>query len=230
MLGSAIPPPALTVAIKSESDAPLADRIDYLQASLDESNAPARLWFFGWAAAYTAGLAVRTTLAYTASSEGVRVDSQVGALTLGAGLVSTAIFYPRSAYAAGKLRSLPSNTLEQQRNKVAEGERLLAESAYWEGLGHSLVPHLAGLTVNLAAGLYLWLDQHRFTSGLVAFGGGTLITELKIFTEPITASPALNRYRADTWKRGGGATPRVYPELSIGLGTFPLGVLVTGSF
>ncbi|HKQ70785.1 MAG TPA: hypothetical protein VJT73_15670 [Polyangiaceae bacterium] len=105
---------------------------------------------------------------------------------------------------------------------------LLIESAASERLGRSFIPHVAGLSLNLAAGLYLWLQEDRPMSGLVAFGGGALVTELKIFTEPITASRALEAYRAGTWRSGAAAGAARF--LTVGFGAFPAGVVLTGTF
>ena len=225
----------VSLSADAAADASLRERIDDLQASLDRSQAPARLWLFGWTSAFTAGLAVRSTLAVSAASEGIRIDSRVGALTLGTGLLATMALAPRSAFAAAKLRGLPDTTAEERRRKLLAGQELLAKCAFWERAGKSFVPHLVGVAVNVAAGLYLGIGEKRWASGLVAAVGGIAITELKIFTQPMTASAALAAYRgrgeSGPVRASQGARPTAASEPTlITLTSWPLGLSLVGSF
>jgi hypothetical protein len=188
-------------------------RARWLQASLDRAQGPARLWYFGWVSAYSAGLAVRTTLAFTSDDAGVRLDSRVGAVTIGIGLGVTLALTPRSLFAGDRLRGAPAGTLAESCLKVRFGESLLAEAAFWERAGKSWIAHVAGIAVNAGAGLYLGVKAQRWGSGLLAFAGGVTVTELKILTQPTTAGRALD---ADT------------PTVTLGL--LPLGVALSGSF
>jgi hypothetical protein len=169
-------------------------RSQYLQASFERAVGPATLWYAGWLSAFGTGFGIRTTLAFASSDPGVRLDSRVGMLTLGTGLVVTLVFTPRSLFAARRFRAIPANTEAEQLEKLRIGEELLGEAVLWERLGTSLIPHVAGIGVNLAAGLYLGLAAQRWDSGLVAVVGGVAVTELKIFTQPLTLSRAKTDY------------------------------------
>ena len=220
--------------LSGDSELPL--RLDFLQSSLDRSEAPARFWYLGWLSAYGTGLAARTTLAFAGSSDGVRLDSRVGAITIGVGVVTTLVLPPGAAFAAGRLRAMPGRTSAELQSKVLVGESLLREAAHRERLGRSWVPHVGAVAVNLAGGLYLGLHAKRWSSAILAGAGGIAVAELKIFTQPTTADPALKEYelrRAMSWTREAGSLPN--PDSSglvttLAVTTLPFGVALKGSF
>lgn len=184
---------ALAVATLDPADVPR--RSQYLQASFERAVGPATLWYAGWLSAFGTGFGIRTALAFAGSHAGVRLDSRVGMLTLGTGLVVTLVFTPRSLFAARRFRAIPASTEAEQLQKLRIGEELLDEAVFWERLGTSVVPHVAGIGVNVAAGLYLGLAAQRWDSAIVAAVGGIAVTELKIFTQPLTLSRAKAHYR-----------------------------------
>jgi hypothetical protein len=182
------------LAVAPPEPADLRRRGQHLEASFERAVGPATFWYAGWLSAFGTGLGIRTGLAFASSDAGVRSDSRVGMLTLGTGLVVTVVFTPRSLFAARRFRSLPANTEAEELQKVRIGEQLLDEAVRWEKLGTSVIPHVAGVGVNLAAGLYLGLAARRWDSALVATLGGVAVTELKIFTQPLTLSRAKATY------------------------------------
>ncbi len=205
--------PLMALALEMPEPDVCRARERWLETTLDRAQGPARLWYFGWVSAYSAGLAARTTLAFASDDAGVRLDSRVGAVTIGIGLGVTLALTPRSLFAGDRLRGAPAATLVESCLKVRLGESLLAEAAFWERAGKSWVAHVAGIAVNVGAGLYLGLGAQRWASGLLAIAGGVTVTELKILTQPTTASRALE---ADT------------PTVTLGL--LPLGVALSGTF
>lgn len=183
------------LAVAPPDHTELQRRSQYLQVSFERAVGPATLWYTGWLAALGTGFGIRTTLAFASSDAGVRSDSRVGMVTLGTGLVATLVFTPRSLFAARRFCLLPARTEAEQLEKVRIGEELLEQAVRWERLGTSVIPHVAGIGVNLAAGLYLGLAARRWDSALVATLGGVAVTELKIFTQPLTLSRAKANYQ-----------------------------------
>jgi hypothetical protein len=208
------------VASAGSDDGEASRRISDLQAILDRSEGPARLWYFGWASLYAAGLTARVALSLFSEREGVRTDSQVSAITLGAGLIGTLVLLPPAAFAGGRMRAAPARTPEERRQKVLLGEGLLKASAASERQGKSFVPHLVGAVINVSAGLYLWLDRDRPLSAVAQGLGGIAVTELKIYTQPTTATEAIGPPRREL----GTLTA------SVMVTPFPVGVSVAGRF
>jgi hypothetical protein len=161
------------------------------EALLRRCAAPAQRWFFLWLAAFGIGFLVRLTLALTASSADLRLESRVGALTLLAGLVGTLALTPRTAFAAAKLARQPEIGAEQRRTKHELAHRLLTRGLFWERFGRSAVPHVAGACVNVTAGLYLCLGAQLLRAGVFAIVAGVIVNTLKILTQPMTATEAL---------------------------------------
>jgi hypothetical protein len=204
----------------------------FLQASFDRAVGPATLWYAGWLSAFSAGLAVRTTLAFASSDSGVKLDSRVGVLTLGTGLLVTLALTPHSLFAAGRFRAMDPNR-DGGRARVSAGEELLRQAVRWENFGKSWVPHAAGIGVNVGAGLYLGLAAERWSSALVAVLGGVVVTELKIYTQPVTLSLAQAEYEQRLSTQRGERAPRsdaasflASAMLRIG----PQGVSLAGTF
>ncbi|MEO8180518.1 MAG: hypothetical protein ABI895_16910 [Deltaproteobacteria bacterium] len=210
--------PAVASAEGNDGDA--ARRISDIQERLEWSERSARLWYFGWASLYAAGFTARVALALCSDSEGIRIDSQVSAVTLGAGLIGTLVLMPPAVFAAGRMRGEPARTPEERRQKVLLGQGLLEASAASERQGKSFLPHLVGALVNVSAGLYLWLGRDRPLSAVAQSLGGIAVSELKIGTQPTTATEAMDPSRREL------ATPTA----SVVVTPFPMGVSVVGRF
>lgn len=154
-------------------------------------------------------------------------------VTLGTGLVVTLVFTPRSLFSAGRFRTIVTNGPGDSWSNVRRGEALLAEAVLWEKLGKSWVPHVAGIGVNVAAGLYLGLAHERWSSAAVAALGGAAITELKILTQPVTMTLAHAEYQRRFSRQAGQpatwlASPT--PALSASIYVGPRSVVVAGTF
>jgi len=208
-------------------------RIQFLQASLDRAQAPARLWYYGWVATFSAGLALRTTLAFTAQTPGARLDSQVGMVTLAGGLAVTLALAPRTLSAAGKLRALSGTTPETLEHKLRSAEALLEEAAHFERVGKSWLTHSIAIAISVGAGLYLGVGAERWGSAALATAGGVVVSELKIFTQPMTANRELAAYRC--FREGSTSTERTpesrpLPSMRWNLVAMPLGLGLTAEF
>ena len=150
-----------------------------IDRALREDARASRLWYTGWTTFYTVATAFSMKVAIDAESRDRRVGAAVDAVRSGLGLVTTVLFVPPSMTS----RRLASDD-------VSGRETWLQEAADAERLGRSWLTHAANAAVNAAGGGYLWLHERRFVAGLVAFVSGTVIGEIKIWTQPTTALEA----------------------------------------
>jgi hypothetical protein len=166
---------ASTGATGATGDAASIDRV------MAEDARQARLWYTSWTAFYTVATGFSIKVVLDSGDRDRRVASAVDGIRSGLGLVTTVLFVPPSM-AAPPLAD----------GDVTARERWLEETAGAERLGRSFLAHAANAAVNAAGGGYLWLHEHRFAIGLLAFVSGTLIGELKIWTQPTLARDAFD--------------------------------------
>ncbi|MEO7093815.1 MAG: hypothetical protein ABI175_11230 [Polyangiales bacterium] len=176
---------AATTTDPSVTD-PAADaRAAKVEQALADDARRSRLWYTGWAAFYTVATGFSVKIAIEAEDHDRRVGSSVDAVRSGLGLLTTVLLVP------------PSMTAPPPgEGDAANREAWLEKAAAAERRGRSWMVHVANAAVNAAGGGYLWLHEHRFVSGLVAFVSGTLIGELKIWTQPMTARDASDALHA----------------------------------
>ena len=210
-------------------------RLEFIQLRLDRARGPARLWYFGWLSGYGAGLALRTSFALTSEDPGTRLDSRTGALTLGASLMVTLVTTPRSLFAADRLRSLQALNRNKGYRNLFFAEQLLRDAAFWEQLGQSWFTHVAGAAVNLSAALYLGAHARRWNSAVIAGAGGVAVTELKILTQPTSASDALVEFehmKARSWTQSAKAPLHSRPgnAVTLTITAAPLLLVIAGTF
>jgi hypothetical protein len=195
------------------SDDQVKDRLSFVENALDSAQPSAKIWWYGWLAAYSAGAAVQWGLSIAhwndvkpaddspsiplVRDRAFAQDMLVGGATtvLGVGGLLIDPFLP--AYGPNSLRSLPENTPEERRAKLLEAEDLLRRCAQREKDGRGLRNHLLNIGVNAAAGLTTVLAFDRpWSDGLITFAAGEAISLLNIFTQPCRAMRDLKNYEA----------------------------------
>lgn len=187
------------------------DRAAKIDRALAEDARRMRVWYAGWTAFYTVATGFSMKVALDGGDRDRRVGAAVDAVRSGLGLVTTVLFVPPSLS--------PPRLAD---GDVAAREKWLEEAADAERLGRSWLSHLGNAAVNAAGGGYLWLHEHRFVAGLVAFVSGTLIGEVKIWTQPTTAEDARTSLRA--------ARSRVQIAVAPTLSTTSLAVTIQARF
>ncbi len=171
-------------AAHAESDEVRYERI---LAALDRAGASSERWWNGWAIGFAACGAGQGVLAIAARDDGLRVDSAVGAVSCGLGVVGM-LLEPRTAIGAGgELRAMSSSAARARQLRLRRAEALLGQVAREQSDGRSWVPHVLGSAVNLAGSAVLWLGYQRYGSGWLNLLGGTVVTELQIATRPAAA-------------------------------------------
>jgi hypothetical protein len=175
---------ALTATTGAASTTPVVDdaRNAKIEQALAEDARRSRVWYTGWTAFYTVATGFSMKNALDSDSRDRRVSSAVDAMRSGLGLLTTVLIVPPSMNAP---------TIDD----AAGREKWLEKAAGAERRGRSWVVHVANAAVNAAGGGYLWLHEHRLGAGLLAFLSGTLIGELKIWTQPMTARNTVDELR-----------------------------------
>ena len=143
--------------VEAPGDEQVRQRLDRVQAILDERAGRAQLWQYGWMGlgyAVTAGFATGSTLT---SSKTDRLDF---AFAAGGAFIDTTVHTLDSirAHAAARLREQPATSPEEARIKLKFAESELAAVAEAESARQSLLKgHLLPNGVPVVTGLILWL-------------------------------------------------------------------------
>ncbi len=169
-----------------------------IQAILDATQGPSRLWYYGWLSAYSASTIAQGVVWGATTDAPLRAGARVGTVTSAIGVISTLVMPTPFVNAASRLRRAPAATPLERADKAKLAEALLASSAEAQRDGRSVWMQLGGLLVNGGAGLYLWLHDDQAAQGALAFAGGMAVCELQIFTQPMGAARAAVD-RASVW-------------------------------
>lgn len=160
---------------------------------LERDAAHARLWWWGFAAVYTAAGIVQTVMSFTVDDPGLRVDSAVGAGSTWLGV------------AGMFLSPIPAVWQAAERARVTgRYDEALARAAEAEAEGRAWYNHVACVVVALGAGAILWLGYDRPESAAINAAGNLLVGELNLLTQP---------RRALSYRERGTAQWHVVPGL-----------------
>jgi len=223
------------------SDDQVRDRLNFIENALDSAQPNAKIWWYGWLAAYSAGALAQGGLSIAHWNDVKPADSSpnaplvrdrafaqdmlVGGATtvLGVGGLLIDPFLP--AYGPHRLRSLPENTPEERRAKLLKAEELLRQCAQREKDGRGLKNHLVNIGVNAAAGLVTVLVFDRpFTDGLFTFAAGEAVSLITIVTQPRRAIRDLKNYEVKYLGQQGTYIPEAPSDTMWTLGLFPGGI------
>ncbi len=223
------------------SDDEVKDRLSYIDTALRSAQPSARVWIYGWLAAYSTATVVQEGLAIAhwndvkpaddspdaplVRDRAFAQDMLVSGATTALGVVGLLIdpFLPATSY--NTLRSLPENTAEERRAKLDRAEEILRQCARRETDGRGLLTHALNLGVNAAAGLTTVLAFDRpWTDGLVTFAIGEAVSLLDIFTQPRRAVRDWQNYEAKFQKKDEASLPEARSKTQWSVSLFPGGV------
>jgi hypothetical protein len=192
------------------SDEEVTRRLAFIESRLGRAAGTANLWWTLWYYGYVVVTVGQAGFAILVKDRGLRTDTAVGGAFATLGVLGIGIAGLPAKDAPRLLYRLPESTPEERRRKLAEGERLLAESARAEIGGKSWVAHVVGVAVTLAGGLTQAFAYKRYTSSIVTIASGVAITEAQIYTKPTAAIDDWRAYQAGAWS--GGARSAVRPR------------------
>jgi hypothetical protein len=188
-------------------------RLAFVTAAMDDQARRARTWSWAWALTGL-GLAASnyTQAAFFEDTFDDRLDPLVGATTSlvipAAILVDPLAVMKHWRTLEGDLATLsPAESLTGLCDTLARAERWLALSAEDEAFKNGVFTQIFVIAGNGAVALFLGLGFDHWRGALVNGGGGLLISEFQIFTQPTGAVTELLRYRrADLGPAGAAAT------------------------
>ena len=223
------------------SDDQVKERLSFVENALDSAQPNAKIWWYGWLAAYSAGAAAQGGLSIAhwndvkpaddspnaplvrdrAFAQDMLVGGATAALGVGGLLIDP--FLP--AYGPGWLHSLPENTLEERQAKLLKAEELLRRCAQRERDGRSLKDHLLNIGVNAAAGLATVLIFNRsWTDGLLTFAAGEAVSLITIVTQPGRAIRDLKNYEVKYLGQQGAYIPQAPSDSRWTFSLYPGGI------
>jgi hypothetical protein len=184
---------ALSLALTTAPLAAHADPVDPRVALLERDATHARIWYWGFTAAYSLSAVGQTTLALALDDPGLRIDAAViaatSALAVGGMIISP---IPNVWRAAADAR------------RTGDVAAAITRAADAEDRARAWYNHLLVGVVAVASGLVLWVGFDRPVSAALSFGTAVVVGELNLFTMP---------RRAATWRAQPAVTWHLAPSL-----------------
>ncbi len=187
--------PVSTVHAQELSDSIIQRRINFLQKSLLADQQGTKLWWYSWLTGYGTAAAVQGAICFSGTDKATRQDMSVGAITNLAGLTGQFISSFQPVSFSRKACLLPERTSGEKLEKMTQLEKMLADRSLMETESRHWKAHILCTGVNLSSGLITWLAFNRtIWDGVINFGMNCVITEAQIWSQPIRARRALQRY------------------------------------
>jgi len=167
---------ALSFALSLAPFAAQADPIDPRVALLDRDARHARIWFWGFTAAYALSAAAQTTLALVLDDPGLRIDAAVRAST--------------SFLAVGGMIISPIPNVwraADDAHRTGDVAAAMSRAARAETRASAWYNHLLVGVVAITGGMVLWLGYDRPVSGAIVFGTSVVVGEANLLTLPTRA-------------------------------------------
>lgn len=172
-------------------------RLEFIQRELRLGARKARIWSWGWAAAFSA-IATGEAVVSLVSPAEQRGDSLVGGAAALVGLL-TVVIAPLPVMRDQRwldrrvARALPA---ADPCALLADAERLLLRDAAGEQLLRGWYAHVATLLFNVGTALIIGFGFGHGAIAALNAAAGSVIGEVKINTQPTHSIDALARYRA----------------------------------
>lgn len=202
---------------------------------MDDQARRARLWSTSWTVAGLGLAAGNYTVAALVDSKEARVPRIVGGTTslvipLGILVKPLQVMDAERTMRADVDALAPDAGRDDVCATLERSERLFAASAKNEAFSAGIFTHAFVILGNGAIALFLGLGFDNWKAGLLNGGGGLLISEFQIFTQPTGAVSELARYRradiAIPPPATGLESVRIVPWIS----TAAAGVAAAGTF
>jgi hypothetical protein len=210
-------------------------RLAFVTAVMDDQASRARTWSWAWSMTGLALAAEGFTHAALVDTADERLDPLVGATTA---LVIPAAILVQPLEVMEHGRTLendvgmlsPAEGLTGSCTTLARSERLLALSAENEAFKAGIFTHLFVIVGNGAVALFLGLGFDHWRGALINGGGGLLLSEFQIFTQPTGAVTELARYRHADLGSAQGTTSAFTIRFAPWMTSLGTGLAATGTF
>lgn len=205
------------------------NQLQDLRGSVTHESVRFQRWWVTWLAGYSAATAAQGAVALAAEDKTVRQDMALGAATtlLGAAGQLISPMFDSKSQLKKSLDEIKADSL--QLLSPDQYEELLKSLALREKEGRSWKTHATAFAVNLGSGLITWLGFDRtLKDGLQNFALNTIVTELQIWTQPVSAVKAYQKYSEN--KSNGETGGPVKPDSELTMSVYPGGFTVNFTF
>lgn len=189
----------VSLAFANEKDslasADLSAQLTRLQNTLRANERGAENWWITWTALYTAATVGQGAVAVATNDLSTRQDMILGAGTTVLGAASQLLTPVSTKFKYVGTDSIARLTIAEKQRLLTQGESFLKKQADIAIAGKSWQVHALFGVGNLASGLITWIGFKRsFGEGVFNFALNTVITETQIWTQPVRAKKAYERY------------------------------------
>lgn len=169
----------------------VARRTSFLETASHAASEDAARWGWFWRASFQTSAIASFGLTRVFTKDADKIDALSSALKSSVAFAFSMIFIlPAEMHRFDPQPDAPSCA------RVAFLETRLAEDAAGEAKGKSIVIHLLGGVFNVAAGITTGIVSKRWSTAILGMVTGNIVGELRIYTQPMTATNALEAYRA----------------------------------
>ena len=170
------------------------ENLQQLLTIIEKDQKTTKIWWNSWLGIYSAATIVQAGIALQTKKTALKQDMYLGAATtlLGAG---AQLFTPMVKINKTFFEENENLSPQERLKKMNEAYELLQQSNVFEKAGRSWQNHAKCTVVNLGSGLITWLAFDRtIKDGILNFIINTAITEAQIFTQPVIAKNAFQKY------------------------------------
>lgn len=169
-------------------------RIAFLDRALDKAENESERWGGFWRATFQTAAAVQFGLSLAAKTDADRIDLLAGGIKASVGFTFATVFRLPAERHAGPWadRSWREGDICA---RIAAAEEALERDARFEKRGRSIGMQALGLGFNIGVGVATFLMHKRLWSVVLATVTGTIVGEVRVFTQPTVASEGLDAYR-----------------------------------
>lgn len=177
------------------SSAELGAQLTRLQNILRTNEKGAENWWITWTALYSAATIGQGAVAIVTNDVSTRQDMILGAGTTVLGVASQLLTPVSTPFNYLSSDSISKLSVADKQRLLSQGEAILKKQVRIAEAGKSWQTHALFGVGNLASGLITWIGFKRsFGEGVFNFALNTVITETQIWTQPIRAKKAYERY------------------------------------
>jgi hypothetical protein len=177
------------------SDSSIAERIKFIQNSLQSDESKTKYWWNGWLYGYSVATIGQGAVCLINDNKSTRQDMALGAITTLLGAANQFITPLKPYSFSDSLSLFPERNRTESISKLVFAEKLLKEKSLQEEKARNWQTHAICGAVNLGSGLITWLGFKRtFRDGLSNFALNTAISEAQIWSQPIRAKKDYEKY------------------------------------
>jgi len=196
--GASASEPAAPAGTPPLTDAQVIERTDLIIERLEDSRWHGEWYYHGWLALLGGFIAYNVVVVSQRDidiDDSTRADAVANIIKSSAGVLDIMLMDdPFSRHGADELAALPADTPEQRRARLEQAEAILRRNAEQTDTRFLWYRHVAGVLVNLAHGLVVWLAWDDLQTGLISTALGIVGAEALIWTQPWEGLDDLETY------------------------------------